>query len=130
MNWVTCPKCGHRWRYRGKGKAIQCSRCKFIKIETTYISDRREKQRSNGLCVEGCGRPLVTACYCEICRRKHNERSKKQRLAYVAKGLCYAGCGRPRGNTRYCELCRIKNKERLRKSYARRKAKLEMNTSN
>jgi hypothetical protein len=27
LNWVTCPRCGYRWQYRGLGKKMKCSRC-------------------------------------------------------------------------------------------------------
>jgi len=30
---VVCPKCGHSWNYKGKGKWIQCKCFKSFKIE-------------------------------------------------------------------------------------------------
>lgn len=61
----------------------------------------RNALKTRGLCTQGCGRPLVNAAQCEVCRIKKRDRAR----ALVSSGLCFYACGRPVVRGKQCAEC-------------------------
>jgi len=87
-------------------------------MTVNYQKERREKLKSKGLCVTGCGRPsMAPLVKCEKCIG--NDKSRYARK--ISKGLCaVSGCNNSasEGRGKNCDECRIK---RSKKREERRK---------
>jgi hypothetical protein len=119
MNWVTCPKCGYRWQYRGEGKAMMCSRCKWGKTDNkTDIENHkrfRKRQIQKGSCLQ-CPLPaLKNTQSCAKHTKEGNASRLKRAKKNVSKGMC-SNCGTRGLFTKWlCYLCNRKNILRMRR---------------
>lgn len=75
--------------------------------KTQRQKEIRAIRLSQGLCQDGCGKPIVIGKkYCSKCL----ELKSKHRADLVSQGLCQEGCGRPTNpkNSR-CKICLLKS---------------------
>lgn len=84
-------------------------------MDTDYQITKRyqEKQMAQGLCVNGCGRPLKTTRMCSECAKKssykNNRVRNKRRLELIKNGICSTlNCNKPLATKWLCEDCRKK----------------------
>ena len=79
-----------------------------------YLKKRKEKRKSEGLCV-GCGEPIDRdGIYCTKCREKINKYKREHRQWYLSHKIC-PRCGKNdlMGDETICPECRANNTNNL-----------------
>lgn len=39
---AVCPKCGYRWKYKGREIGMKCSQCGWLEIDKAYMKAYRQ----------------------------------------------------------------------------------------
>jgi len=77
--------------------------------QSNQKSNRKALEATSKIC-KHCGKnERVTLYFCQVCREKHNARTRELKRRYRKESRC-VDCGKP-SNTRYCEKCKIKYKD-------------------
>lgn len=43
---ATCPRCGYRWKYKGEGKSLGCSKCRLSIQDNAYSKAYNEAHKA------------------------------------------------------------------------------------
>lgn len=88
MNWVTCPRCGYRWQYRGKGKAMKCNKCKWCvnEKENKAVYDKKRSQENRQMYLAYAKKQYQNHKEARLVyQQKYYHNHKEERLVYQKK---------------------------------------------